>query len=77
MEKVIKESFYEASFRIDEEFESAEIAANTNTPSENSKVVINELKLEKTRIKLNNDKEQEDATNEQHSQTVSEAKWCS
>ena len=74
MDKVIKESFYEASFRIDEEFESAEIAANTNTPSENSKVVINELKLEKTRIKLNNDKEQEDATNEQHSQTVSEAK---
>tara|TARA_R100001082_G_scaffold85816_1_gene52411 strand:+ start:49 stop:240 length:192 start_codon:yes stop_codon:yes gene_type:complete len=57
MDKVIKESFYEASFRIDEEFESAEIAANTNTPSENSKVVINELKLEKTRIKLNNDKE--------------------
>ena len=74
MDKVIKESFYEASFRIDEEFESAEIAANTNTPSENSKVVINELKLEKTRIKINNDKEQEDATNEQHSQTVSEAK---
>jgi len=57
MDKVIKESFYEASFRIDEEFESAEIAANTNTPSENSKVVINEIKLEKTRIKLNNDKE--------------------
>ena len=57
MDKVIKESFYEASFRIDEEFESAEIAANTNTPSENSKVVINEIKLEKTRIKLNNDQE--------------------
>ena len=73
MDKVMKESFYEASFRIDEEFESAEIAANTNTPSENSKVVINELKLEKTRIKLNNDKEQEDATNEQHSQTLSKA----
>ena len=57
MGKVMKESFYEASFKIEEEFESAEIAANTNTPSDNSKVFINELKLEKTRIKLNNDKE--------------------
>ena len=57
MDKVTKESFYEATFKVEEEFESAEIAANTNTPSDNSKVIINELKLEKTRIKLNKDRE--------------------
>ena len=54
---VIKESFYEATFKVEEEFESAEVAANTNTPSDNSKILIQNIKLEKTRIKLNNDKE--------------------
>ena len=57
MDKVTKESFYEATFKVEEEFESAEIAANTNTPSDNSKILIQNIKLEKTRIKLNNDKE--------------------
>ena len=55
--KVTKESFYEATFKVEEEFESAELAANTNTPSDNSKILIQNIKLEKTRIKLNNDKE--------------------
>ena len=53
----MKESFYEASIRIDEEFDNAEIAAKSNTPSDNSKILIQDIKLEKTRIKLNNDKE--------------------
>ena len=57
MDKVTKESFYEATFKVEEEFESAELAANTNTPSDNSKILIQNIKLEKTRIKLNNDKE--------------------
>ena len=68
---VIKESFYEATFKVEEEFESAEVAANTNTPSDNSKILIQNIKLEKTRIKLNNDKELENATIEQHSKTLS------
>ena len=55
--RVTKESFYEATFKVEEEFESAEVAANTNTPSDNSKILIQNIKLEKTRIKLNNDKE--------------------
>ncbi len=55
--KVTKESFYEANFRVDEEFDNAEVAAKSNTPSDNSKILIQDIKLEKTRIKLNNDKE--------------------
>jgi len=51
MDKVIKESFYEASFRIDEEFESVEKAHLSNTPSENAKVTVLDLKKEMSRIK--------------------------
>ena len=52
-----KESFYEATFKVEEEFDNAEVAAKSNTPSDNSKILIQNIKLEKTRIKLNNDKE--------------------
>ena len=55
--KVTKESFYEATFKVEEEFDNGEIAAKSNTPSDNSKILIQNIKLEKTRIKLNNDKE--------------------
>ena len=55
--RVTKESFYEATFKVEEEFDNAEIAAKSNTPSDNSKILIQDIKLEKTRIKLNNDKE--------------------
>ena len=55
--KVTKESFYEATFKVEEEFDNAEIAAKSNTPSDNRKILIENIKLEKTRIKLNNDKE--------------------
>jgi len=70
---VIKESFFEASFKTIEKFESAEIAAKTN-PSENAELKITDIKLDKSVIKTNNDKEHENATNEQHSKIVSEAK---
>ena len=55
--KVTKESFYEATFKVEEEFDNAEVAAKSNSPSDNSKILIQDIKLEKTRIKLNNDKE--------------------
>jgi hypothetical protein len=55
--RVTKESFYEATFKVEEEFDNAEVAAKSNTPSDNSKILIQDIKLEKTRIKLNNDKE--------------------
>lgn len=57
MSKVTKESFFEASVKFDEEFESAEIAANTNNPSDNARVTVLDLKLDKSRIKLTNDEE--------------------
>ena len=47
----MKESFYEASVRIDEEFESVEKAHLSNTPSENAKVTVLDLKKEMSRIK--------------------------
>ena len=55
--KVTKESFYEATFKVEEEFDNAEVAAKSNTPSDNSKILIQNIKLEKTRFKLYNDKE--------------------
>ncbi len=47
----MKESFYEASVRVDEEFENAELAVKSNTPSENSRVTVLDLKHEMSRIK--------------------------
>ena len=47
----MKESFYEASVRIDEEFDNAELAAKSNKPSENAKVTGLDLKKEMSRIK--------------------------
>ena len=52
MTKVLKESFYEANFRVDEEFDNAELAAKSNSPSDNAKVTVLDLKLDKSRIKL-------------------------
>jgi hypothetical protein len=51
MDKVMKESFYEASVRIDEEFDNAELAAKSNKPSENAKVEVLDLNLQLSRIK--------------------------
>ena len=73
---VIKESFFEASFKTIEEFDSAEVAAISNV-GENAELKIMDLKLDKSIIKTNNDKEHENATNEQHSQTLSKAEWSS
>ena len=61
---VIKESFFEASFKTIEKFESAEIAAKTN-PSENAELKITDIKLEKSVIKTNQEKESNDGDKEQ------------
>ena len=53
MIRVTKESFYEANFRVDEEFDNAEIAAKSNSPSDNARVTVLDLKLDSSRIKLN------------------------
>ena len=61
---VIKESFFEASFKTIEKFESAEIAAKTN-PSENAELKITDIKLDKSVIKTN--KEESNDGKEQQS----------
>mgnify|MGYP003110001771 CR=1 FL=1 len=47
----MKQSFYEASIRVDEEFDNAEIAAKSNRPSENASINILDLKLEVSKVK--------------------------
>jgi len=49
--KVIKESFYEASVRIDEEFDNAELAAKSDKPGDKASVKVLDLKHEMSRIK--------------------------
>ena len=45
------------TFRVDEEFDNAEIAAKSNNPSDNAKVTVLDLKFDKSRIKLTKDEE--------------------
>ena len=70
---VIKESFFEASFKTIEEFDNAEVAAVSNV-SDNAELKVTDIKLEKSVIKTNQEKEHGNATNEQHSKIVSETK---
>ena len=51
MSKVIKESVYEASVRIDEEFDNAELAAKSDKPGDKASVKVLDLKHEMSRIK--------------------------
>ena len=51
MSKVIKESFYEASVRIDEEFDNAELAAKSDKPGDKASVKVLDFKHEMSRIK--------------------------
>ncbi|MEN8810769.1 MAG: hypothetical protein ABF272_05195 [Flavobacteriales bacterium] len=71
---VVKESFFEASFKTIEEFDNAEVASAKLNVSDNAELTITDIKLEKSVIKTNNDKEHGNATNEQHSKIVSEIK---
>ena len=58
MSKVTKESFFEANFKVDEEFDNAEIAAKSDV-SDNAELKVTEIKLEKSVIKLNNRTDQD------------------
>ena len=72
---VVKESFFEASFKTIEEFDNAEIAASSNV-SDNAELKVMDIKLDKSVIKTNNDKEHENAT-KQHSKIVPEIEQSS
>jgi len=62
---VIKQSFFEASFQTKEEFDNAEIAAKSDNPSDNAELKVTEIKLEKSVIKTNQEKESNDGNKEQ------------
>lgn len=48
---VVKESFFEASFKTIEEFDNAEIAAKSDV-SDNAELKVTDIKLDKSVIKL-------------------------
>ena len=73
---VIKESFFEASFKTIEKFDSAEVASAKLNVSEDAALEIIDIKLNKSLIKTNNDKEHENAT-KQHSKIVPETEQSS
>ena len=61
---VIKESFFEASFKTIEEFDNAEVAAVSNV-GDYAELTIMDIKLDKSVIKTNQEKESTDGDKEQ------------
>ncbi len=60
MDKVMKESFFEANIRIDEEFDNAQLAAQSNKPDfDNATVKVLDLNFEVSKIKKIIKKEQD------------------
>ena len=51
--QVIKESFYEIQTKFEEKFDNAELAAQSDKPSELATLNVLDIKFEKSRIKLN------------------------
>jgi len=52
-DEVIKESFYEIQTKFEEKFDNAELAAESDKPSELATLNVLDIKFEKSRIKLN------------------------
>ena len=51
MDKVMKESFFEATIKFNEEFDNAELAAKSKKPGDEAKIEVLDLKLEMSKIK--------------------------
>ena len=51
--QVIKESFYEIQTKFEEKFDNAELAAQSDKPSELATLNVLDIKFEKSRIKPN------------------------
>jgi len=56
----MKESFFEANIRIDEEFDNAQLAAQSNKPSDKATVKVLDLKFDMSKIKTNNKPKEQD-----------------
>ena len=61
MDKVMKESIFEATVKFNEEFESAELAAKSNKPGDEAKIEVLDLKFEVSKIKKIIKKEQDES----------------
>ena len=59
MVKVMKESIFEATIKFNEEFDNAELAAESDKPGEKASVKILDLKHEMSKIKQIIKKEQD------------------
>ena len=59
MDKVMKESFFEATIKFNEEFDNAQLAAQSDKPSDKASVKVLDLKHEMSRIKQTLKKEQD------------------
>ena len=59
MDKVMKESFFEANIRIDEEFDNAQLAAQSNKPGDKATIKVLDLNFEVSKIKKIIKKEQD------------------
>ena len=55
----MKESFFEANIRIDEEFDNAQLAAQSNKPGDKATVKVLDLNFEVSKIKKIIKKEQD------------------
>ena len=55
----MKESFFEATIKFNEEFDNAELAAQSDKPGEKASIKILDLKHEMSRIKQTLKKEQD------------------
>ena len=55
----MKESFFEATIKFNEEFDNAELAAQSNKPGEKASIKILDLKHEMSKIKQIIKKEQD------------------
>jgi len=47
----MKESFFEATIKFNEEFDNAELAAKSKKPGDEAKIEVLDLKLEMSKIK--------------------------
>ena len=59
----MKESFFEANIRIDEEFDNAQLAAQSNKPDfDKATVKVLDLKFDMSKIKTNNKPKEQDGS---------------
>jgi len=68
MDKVTKESYFEVLCKAQEEFDNAEMAAQSNRPSENAEVEVLNVNITDTKIKLKKEQQEADVEQQQKSQ---------